>query len=298
MEDAALTVTQGALEYTSRDELQAIVAHEFSHLLNGDMRLNTRLVAVLHGILALSIAARLLRGTFSKSSDDSDGTSSDSSSSSHSSSSSSSGSTSSSGKGGGGALILAILVAIVLITLVGAVGAFFARLIQAAVCRQRELLADAMAVQLTRDETQVSRALRRVEEDAAGSLLRSHNAGSVAHMFFAEGVRGWLASHPPLRRRIAQLSAATSSEPLPVLENPSGWTGERPPWRLLSVVGSLKRADLEYARELLAALPAELTQALQDPERAEALAHAGEDTARWVVLERAPLLLARVLLRE
>lgn len=267
LEDAAITVTQGALEHLNRDELQAIVAHEFSHVLNGDMRLNTRLIAALHGILALTIAARLLRGAFTKSDDERDD---DSSSSSSSSRSSSSGSSSGSGKGNGGALILAILVAIVLITLVGAVGAFFARLIQAAVCRQRELLADAMAVQLTRDETQVSRALRRVEDDAAGSLLLSHNAHSVAHMFFAEGVRGWLASHPPLAQRILRLGAAASSEPLPVVDNPSGWTSQAPQ-RLLDVVGSLKRADLVYARELLAGMPAELTQALQDPESAEAL---------------------------
>ncbi|HET9956711.1 MAG TPA: M48 family metalloprotease [Polyangiaceae bacterium] len=287
LSDAAITVTQGALENLNRDELQAIIAHEFSHILNGDMRLNTRLVSVLHGILTLTIAARLLRGAISRSSADGGNSQGDSSprssrsrisfssfrSNSGSSSSSRSDSSRGSSAGAAVALLIAIVVTIVLVTLVGAVGSFFARWIQAIICRKRELLADAVAVQLTRNEAQVRRALRRVEGDSVGALLMSPNASSVAHMFFAEGVRGWLPSHPPLGERIEQLGGVSpKSEPLPRVQNPSGQVFV-PPQRLLSVVGSMKLEDLEYAAGMLAALPDGLRDALADPVMAEALTY-------------------------
>jgi Zn-dependent protease with chaperone function len=277
LQDAALGVTQGALENLTRDELQALVAHELSHVLNGDMRLNTRLIAALHGILALTIAARLLRHAYLGSKNDdprNDGwhfSSSDSSSS--GSSSSSSGSSDSDSKGGGHvALLLAVLITIVLITIIGAIGAFFARIIQAAVCRQRELLADAQAVQLTRDEDQLRSALRRVEADGVGSVLWTHHASSVAHMFFAEGVRSWLASHPQLSDRIAALGPHGGDKPLPPVENPNGFVVWAPP-RLLSVVGKLSRANLDYAAEMLGSLPVDVREALEDPAAGQALVY-------------------------
>jgi Zn-dependent protease with chaperone function len=300
LEDAAIAVTLGLLENLERDELQAVIAHEFSHVLNGDMRLNTRLVAALHGILSLTIFATLLRRAFFEKKKDSDDEPESGSGWRIRASSSSSDSR---GGGGGWPLFLAVLVTIVLVTIIGAIGAFFARLIQAAICRQRELLADAQAVQLTRDEEQVRSALRRVEADAVGSLVLSPGASSVAHMFFAEGVSSWLDSHPPLRERIGRLGSATADQPLPKVKDPSGSEAPPPPARLLDVVGSLTRADLAYAVALMRELPSGIRAALEDPPKAEALVYllllqedAAARRAQWreLVSEADPEVIAHV----
>ena len=131
----------------------------------------------------------------------------------------------------------------------------------------------ASLVQLTRDEGQVRRALRRVENDAVGSALSSHNAGSVAHMFFAEGVRGWLATHPSLAQRITALGPVSVDDPLPTVNNPGGYLATAAPTRLLDVVGSLNRQDLDYAVELRRSLPEALKGAVEDPVRAQGLVY-------------------------
>ena len=126
--DAAVAVTPGALERLNRDQLQGVIAHEFSHILNGDMRLNIRLIGMLFGIMMLSIIAQRVRmyrrGGRSKN---------------------------------GNAILIIALVAL----LVGSVGAFFGRMIKAGVSRQRELLADASAVQFTRQTTGLAGALKK-----------------------------------------------------------------------------------------------------------------------------------------
>src|SRR5690606_22843325 len=134
-EDAAVAVTRGALEQFTRDELQGVVAHEFSHILNKDVRLNTRLTGLLFGILVLGIAGRLLlqggsRVRISRSND----------------------------KGGAG---IAVLLGLALL-IIGYVGLFFGRLIKQAVSRQREFLADASAVQFTRNPEGLANALKRI----------------------------------------------------------------------------------------------------------------------------------------
>ena len=272
---AAIAVTHGALEQLDRDELQAVVAHEFSHILNGDMRLNTRLIAALHGILALTIFGRGLRYLiFPRSSPSS--SSSDSSGSSGGWWSSSGRSTvrasSSSRKGSGNAaaLLLAILVVIVLITLIGAIGAFFARLIQAAVCRQREILADAAAVQFTRQGDKVASALKRVH--ASGSLLSVPDAASVAHLCFSEGVKSFVAhTHPPLAERIRERDPHWDGKSLaPHAQGLHGTMAEAAP-ALLSLAGSLRQPSLDYARAMIAAIPEPVRSALQHPTRALAL---------------------------
>lgn len=183
--DAVVAVTRGALDRLNRDELQGVVAHEFSHILNGDMRLNLRLVGVLFGISVIAlIGQRLLR--FGALSHGPRGR----------------------GAGGGAPLVLVGLVALV----VGWVGLLFARMIRAAVSRSRERLADASAVQFTRQRAGLAGALKKIGGLADGSELSSRgDAEEVSHMLFGEGVAyGSLAArlfatHPPLLERIQVL---------------------------------------------------------------------------------------------
>jgi Zn-dependent protease with chaperone function len=170
--DAAVTVTRGCMDKLTRDELQGVIAHEFSHVLNGDMRLNIRLMGVLFGILVIGIVGRkILQGT---------GRSRDS--------------------GGAVAFGIAILA-------VGYIGVFFGRLIKAGISRQREYLADASAVQFTRQTLGISGALKKIGGLPDGSKLASNNTEEVAHMLFGDGVgySAMFATHPPLDKRIKVL---------------------------------------------------------------------------------------------
>jgi Zn-dependent protease with chaperone function len=167
--DAAVTVTRGSLEKLTRDELQGVIAHEFSHVLNGDMRLNIRLMGVLFGILVIGILGRkVVEGT---------GRSRDS--------------------GGAVAFGLAICA-------VGYIGVFFGRLIKAGISRQREYLADASAVQFTRQTLGISGALKKIGGLEEGSKLANSGTEEVAHMLFGDGVgySALFATHPPLQKRI------------------------------------------------------------------------------------------------
>ena len=172
--DAAITVTRGCMEKLTRDELQGVIAHEFSHVLNGDMRLNIRLMGVLFGILVIGIAGRkVLEGTGRSSSRDS---------------------------AGAVAFGIAILA-------IGYVGVFFGRLIKAGISRQREYLADASAVQFTRQTLGISGALKKIGGLAEGSKLSRVDTEEVAHMLFGDGVgySALFATHPPLLKRIKLL---------------------------------------------------------------------------------------------
>jgi len=178
--DAVVAVTRGTLEKLNRDELQGVVAHEFSHILNGDMRMNIRLVSVLFGIFFLTIigygllrSLRFARGDSKK----------------------------------GDARILLVLAAIgVVLVVIGYIGNFFGRLIQAAVSRQREFLADASAVQFTRNPGGITGALKKIGGYVLGGRVNSAHATAIGHFFFAESMRsgfmGLLATHPPLDERI------------------------------------------------------------------------------------------------
>ena len=181
--DAVVTVTRGTLQKLNRDELQGVIGHEFSHILNGDMRLNLRITAIVFGILVLGLAGRgvlwSLRGARVRG-----------------------------GKNSGG-IVLAILLIGVALLIVGYVGYFFGRLIQAAVSRQREFLADASAVQFTRNPPGIAGALRKIGGFALGSSLETHKAGAIGHFFFAQAFGssfgGLWATHPPLPERIAAI---------------------------------------------------------------------------------------------
>ncbi len=183
--DAVIGVNRGTVDQLNRDELQGVIAHEFSHVLNGDMRLNIRLISVLFGLQMLSmIGYFLLRsmgsGGHRRSSGDKD-------------------------KGGAGA-ILAIALALFVF---GAIGKFFAQLIKASVSRQREYLADASAVQFTRYPDGIGGALKVIGASATGSKVVSHEADELSHMFFAScfsnSFASFFATHPPLVPRIQKV---------------------------------------------------------------------------------------------
>lgn len=183
--DAVIGVTRGALDQLTRDELQGVIAHEFSHILNGDMRLNLRLVGVLTGILLLAILGRIVfeMGGSSRVQ------------------------TSRSGSGGGNSQLPIYLIGLALFV-VGSIGVFFAKLIKAAVSRQREFLADASAVQFTRNPDGIAGALWKIGQ--AGSRLDSPRADEASHMFFGNGLGnpflGMFATHPPIGERIKAIA--------------------------------------------------------------------------------------------
>ncbi len=180
--DAAVTVTRGTLELLSRDELQGVIGHEFSHILNGDMRLNTRLMGFLFGILIIGLIGRAVLNSARYSDVQS-----------------------SNSRRPDGAI--AIYLAGLGLFLIGYIGVFFGQLIKAAVSRQREFLADASAVQFTRQTLGIAGALKKIAAIQQGSELRTVDSDEVSHMLFATGAvfSPWLATHPPLISRIKAL---------------------------------------------------------------------------------------------
>ncbi|QDV76110.1 M48 family metallopeptidase [Botrimarina mediterranea] len=187
--DAVVGVTRGCVKNLSRDELQGVIAHEFSHILNGDMRMSIRLIGVLHGILLLGLIGRLvLRIVF------------------HSSHSYDSRRSGSDGTGKGGTAVLAVLAIGVALVVLGAVGSLLGGLIKAAVSRQREYLADASAVQFTRNPGGIAGALKKILASSVGSQVSHPRAPELSHMFFSQGVwegfTSLMATHPPLKDRI------------------------------------------------------------------------------------------------
>ena len=177
--DAVIGITEGCSKRLNRDQLQGVVAHEFSHILNGDMRLNIRLCGFIHGIICLSdIGKSMLRvglGSNRGRRKDSD-------------------------KGGGFIILLGFI-----LTLVGMIGAFFGSMIRAAVSRQREFLADAAAVQFTRNPGGIAGALKRIGGFTKGSKFANTSVEEFSHMFFGSTLIHFFSTHPPLIKRIARI---------------------------------------------------------------------------------------------
>ncbi len=169
--DTALAVTRGCLAHLERDELQAVVAHEFSHMLSGDMRLNVRLVGFLHGIECLGQSGRVMLGVPN----------------------------------------LMSWVAGPILVVVGGIGLLLGKLVRASVCRQREVLADAAAVQFTRNPEALASALKKIVQAPGSSVLRHRNAAILSHMYFSLGVgvtwQRLFATHPPMNERIRALDS-------------------------------------------------------------------------------------------
>ena len=196
--DAVIGVTRGCVEALSRDELQGVIAHEFSHILNGDMKLNIRLMGILYGIFFLSILGEILIRSISYGGNSSNEKKND-------------------GKG-------AIFVIGLVLFILGWVGWFFGRLIQAAVSRQREFLADASAVQFTRNPDGISGALRKIAGWNQGSIIKNPNVTEASHLFFGNGISGFsalFATHPPLEERVKRIEGAYFQPPENVSETTS-----------------------------------------------------------------------------
>lgn len=179
--DAVIGVTRGCMTLLSRDELQGVIAHEFSHILNGDMRLNIRLMGMLFGILFLALMGEMIvrsafRGSYYSNRRDS----------------------------GGGVFV--VVIAGIGLLVIGYVGSFFANLIKASVSRQREFLADASAVQFTRNPDGIAGALRKIGALSAGSRMQHPMAKDASHLFFGSAFSHQLfATHPPLSVRIKRI---------------------------------------------------------------------------------------------
>ncbi len=260
--DAAVGVTRGCLRLLTRDELQGVIAHEFSHLLNGDMRLNVRLIGIIHGLLVLTIIGRQLLRVRGGS------------------------------RGGRGSNPLPVIGLALLA--IGSIGMLFARLIKSAVSRQREFLADAAAVQFTRNPAGLAGALKKIGGLAAGSRLVTPKAEEASHLFFSNGLReSWLAlfsTHPPLVERIRALEPQFDGRfPRLVAEAPADaparqrWTGvtaltgvaapaaaprparQVPADHALDGAGQPGPEHLTYAQTLRERLPPELRDAAREP---------------------------------
>jgi Zn-dependent protease with chaperone function len=250
--DAAISVTRGCMKLLSRDELQGVIAHEFSHILNGDMRLNLRLMGLVFGILCLTVIGRVLIRT----------------------------------RGRKNPLPLVGLALIV----VGWAGVFFGRLIQSAVSRQRELLADAAAVQFTRNPAGLAGALKKIGGLAYGSRIESPHAEEASHLFFANGLgNSFFSTHPPLTERIRALDPSFDGKFPRVVEEPASAISPAPqvsaipeipmsqagagrfvaPFvaerAVVANVGQATTQHLAYAADFRHAIPPAIEAAARDP---------------------------------
>ena len=301
--DAAVTVTRGTLDKLTRDELQGVIAHEFSHILNGDMRLNVHITAVVFGILVIGLIGQgVLRGLMY-------------------------GRVRGGDKNKGGAVVLIGAIGLALF-LIGYVGYFFGRMIQAAVSRQREFLADASAVQFTRNPTGIGGALKKIGGYTLGGTIIHNHASEIGHFFFAQafrsGLTGLWSTHPPLDERIraiepqwdgklfdpptvvdiAHESSAIAGfgggtrysadetvqrlhEAQPDLPAPRPRTFVSLPFKPVAVVadiGALTEAHFRQAQSLLDSIPTRLREAARDPVSAQVLVYglllSGDKAAR------------------
>ena len=265
--DAAIAVTRGCIQTLNRDELQGVIAHEFSHIFNGDMRLNIRLIGLVHGILVIGlIGAGMMRAGAE-------------------------GSRVRSSRQGGGTL--AIIMLGVIIAVIGYIGVFFGRVIKAAVSRQREFLADASAVDFTRNPDGIAGALKKIGGLSRRSILVSPAAEEASHLFFGNGLdepvlfASLLATHPPIAERIRRIDPSFDGK-FPRVE-PAGTDYRIPtagipteaaaaaaplgfqtttrvdPARVIDQVAAPTIDHLAYGAALLGSLPATLRSAVREP---------------------------------
>lgn len=268
--DAIIAVTRGTIQTLSREQLQGVIAHEFSHILHGDMRINIRLIGVLHGIMVLGIIgfALMRGGVFSRRS-----------------------------KGSGGIIFLGLGLIIV-----GFVGTFFGNLIKAAVSRQREFLADASAVQFTRNPNGIAGALMQIANHSGRSYLENPNSAEISHALFEEGrasaLGGLTATHPPLEKRIGAIlpgwdgnydlikSRRSEADTEPVKGKSeattakdkasailTGVTGVLITDAIINQVGNPTSKHLSYANSLMQRIPQALLDAAHEPSAARAIVY-------------------------
>lgn len=266
-QDAVIGITKGSIRLLSRDELQGVIAHEFSHILHGDMRLNIRLVGILHGILVIGLIGYFVLRSAQLSA------------------------YSSARRRGNNALpMIALGLGLIVI---GYAGTFFGNIIKAAVSRQREFLADASAVQFTRNPAGIGGALKKIGGHARGSLLHAPSAAQFSHMFFGQGIKtnfnALMATHPPLNERInrieprwdgqfAETASMDQAQASPGATNAqtAGFAGAAAAAASASAIESIGHPSAEHvshAQLLLTRIPAPLKEAAHDPFSARAVVY-------------------------
>lgn len=266
--DAIVAVTRGTIEKLNRDQLQGVIAHEFSHILNGDMRLNVRLIGILHGILIIGVIGYFLLRSAAYS-----------------------GGARRSSRDSSGAAFLALGMGLMVI---GYAGTFFGNLIKAAVSRQREYLADASAVQFTRNPTGIAGALKKIGADSLGSLIGNPRGSEVSHAYFSQGVKTFfstiMATHPPLENRIRRIQPSWDGnydfgQDSTITSQTKKAKKEKPPPKghtlaaaitaasldAISHIGQPTQAHLEYAQRLTKELSPTIKQAVHEPHGARAV---------------------------
>lgn len=252
--NAVIGITRGALNNLSRDELQGVIAHEFSHIFNGDMRLNIRLIGVLHGILLIGIIGQyILRSIRFKGSGNKKGNA-------------------------GGIIFLGLGLVII-----GYTGTFFGKWIKAVVSRQREYLADASAVQFTRNKDTIAGALKKIGGINEGSLITHPSADEYSHAYFAAGVSSFLetifSTHPSLDDRIRQIDPAWNGDyilPRPHKSEPVSDANKTvdpvknfvvaaavltATDQIINRIGTINEQDIQYARQIISSIPSVLKDA-------------------------------------
>jgi len=262
-QDAVIGITRGCIHNLSRDELQGVIAHEFSHIYHGDMRLNMRLIALLYGILLIGLIGSFLiryggnRSMVRSSKDKSP---------------------------------IGILALGVGLLVIGYSGTFFGNLIKAAVSRQREFLADASAVQFTRNPDGIAGALKKIGGNVHGSQLQNAHAAEFSHMYFGQGVKLYfnlMATHPPLEDRIKRIqpnwdgefAQSTYIRSKTFTDEPSamGFSATAATASALDIDAALNQiaqptpAQVVYARDRIAEIPTLLKEAAQVPFSARGL---------------------------
>ena len=269
--NAVIGVTRGALTQLSREELQGVIAHEFSHIFNGDMRLNIRLIGVLHGILLVGMIGYFILRSLRFAG------------------------RSRSKKGGNG--IVVILALGVGLMVIGYAGTFFGQWIKAVVSRQREYLADSSAVQFTRNKDSIAGALKKIGGSGAGSYIEDPAAPQYSHAYFANGLGSFwqslFATHPPLEKRIKAidprwdgkfLTPRASRQPAsPEASDAASVkaTEFAVKTAILSAagaaigqIGTLNEENIEKVRQLIVAMPESLREAAQSAYSARAVVYA------------------------
>ncbi len=263
--DAVVAVTRGTLQMLSREELQGVIAHEFSHIFNGDMRINIRLIGILHGILVIGIMGYYSLRLAPRSRN-------------------------SRGNGMAPAVIIGLGLMVV-----GYAGTFFGNIIKAAVSRQREYLADASAVQFTRNPRGIANALKKIGGSVYGSKLNNPATEEISHTLFSEGVSHFMSSlmatHPPLEKRIRSIEPGWDGEYLaPEVRAESTQQAETKKSGIdrdaliaiatvlaaqdaIDSIGQPQTQHLQFARQMLRDLPQEIIEAASNPYSARAVVY-------------------------
>ena len=273
-DDVVIGVTQGLMDLLDRDELQGVIAHEFSHIFNGDMKINMRLTSTLHGILLVGLIGEMILRGMLRGGSSTRGTQSKS-------------------KSSGSGLMIIVFVAVAFY-IIGSLGKLTGGWIKAIISRKREYLADASAVQYTRYPQGIAGALKKIGNGQTGSEIRSSQSSTYSHLYFASGVSGFFSSmfatHPPLAKRILAIDprwngiypkidqkkvqkekADKRSEKREKKEQMAAVITSATVGAKMASIGHPQESHLEYAKKVKASLSDEIKDKLNDALGAQTL---------------------------